>query len=176
MPDDDRERRREQPPVGCEDVDVAEEADDRPLVGEDVQPRERPHEVGDEERRDDHEQEQVAPGPRPERDPVHERIRENEARDRRDPRVDERADELLVVVADPVREVRELPGELEVREEPGLERLVAQERERDQEEDREPEDPRREQQVRRGAPVPVEERAHASIDRLLALDRQPLLL
>ena len=51
-------------------------------------------------------------------------------------------------------------------EEPGLQRLVAEERERDQEEDREPEDPRREQEVRRDALVPVEERAHVSVDSL----------
>ena len=134
-------------PSGAEHVDVAEHADDRPLVGEDVEPGERPHEVGDEERRDDDEQEQVPPRPGPERDPVGERVREHEARDGRDARVHERADQLLVVVPDPVREVRELPRELEVGEEPGLQRLVAEEREGDDEEDPEPEDPRREEQV-----------------------------
>ena len=42
--------------------------------------------------------------------------------------------------------------ELEVREDAGLQRLVAEERERDEEEDREPDDPRREQQVGRRRP------------------------
>ena len=128
-------------PSGAEDVDVSEEADDRPLVGEDVQPGERPHEVGDEERRDDEEQEEVPPRPGAERDPVDERVGEERARaTRRDPGVEERADELLVVVRDRVREVRELPGELEVRvERPGLQRLVPEEAERDEEEEREPE-------------------------------------
>ena len=55
----------QQPPVRAEDVEVAQEADDRPLVGEDVEPRERPHEVRDEERRDDEEQEEVPPRPGP---------------------------------------------------------------------------------------------------------------
>ena len=152
----------------------AEDADDRPLVGQDVQPRERPHEIRDEERRNDEQQEEVAPRACPERDPVDERIREDETRDRRDACVHERAHELLVVVADPVREVRELPRELEVREEPGLEGLVAQECERDQEEDRQPEDPRREQEIGRDAPVSVEERAHAAT-RSTCPGPQPLL-
>ena len=43
---------------------VAEDADDRALVGEDVQPGERPDEVRDEERRDDEEQEEVPPAAR----------------------------------------------------------------------------------------------------------------
>ena len=92
---DDRERRREQPAVLAEHVDVSQEADDRAFVGEDVQPRERPDEVRDEERRDDEEQEEVPPRPGAERDPVHERVREEEAGNRRDARVEERADELL---------------------------------------------------------------------------------
>ncbi len=74
--------------------------DDRALVGEDVEPGERPDEVRDEEGRDDEEQEEVPPRPGPERDPVDERIREQQARDGRDPGVQERAHELLVVVAD----------------------------------------------------------------------------
>ena len=49
--------------VRAENVDVAQEPDDRPLVGEDVQPRERPDEIRDEERRDDGEEEEVPPWP-----------------------------------------------------------------------------------------------------------------
>src|SRR6185503_13169422 len=87
---DDRERRRQEPPVRAEDVQVSEEPDNRPLVGQDVQPGERPHEIRDEERGDDEEEKEIAPRPSPERDPVDERIREQEARDSRDPRIDER--------------------------------------------------------------------------------------
>ena len=50
---EDGERRREQPAVRAEDVEVAQQADDRSLVRQDVQPGERAHEVRDEERRDD---------------------------------------------------------------------------------------------------------------------------
>ena len=44
-PGDDGERGREEAAVGAEDVEVAEDADDGALVGEDVEPGERPHEV-----------------------------------------------------------------------------------------------------------------------------------
>ena len=136
---DDRERRREQALAVVEDVDVLQEADDWALVREDVQPRERPDQVRDEERRDDREQEQVPPRARAERDPVHERVREQQRDDGRDARVQERAEELLAVVRERLREVRELPRELEVREDPRLQRLVPEEAERDQEEQPEPE-------------------------------------
>ncbi len=99
-------------------MQVSEKTDDRPLVREDVQPGERSHEVRDEERSDDEEEEQVPPRTCPEGDPVHQRIRQNQTGDRRDTRVHERPYELLVVVADPVREVGELPRESEVRKEP----------------------------------------------------------
>ena len=164
-PGEHRERRRQQPAVGREDVDVAQDPDDRPLVGKDVEPRERPHEIGDEERRDDDEQEEVPPRPGAEGDPVDERVREDEACDRRDPRVDERANELLSIPAVGVRaqcvhEIRELPAEMEVRKDPGLQRLIAEKPHRHQKEDREPEHPWREQQVGREAPMAVEERSH----------------
>jgi hypothetical protein len=95
-------------------VDAAEEADDRSLVGQDVEPRERPDEVRDEERCDDEEEEQVPPRPGAERDPVDERIGEQERDRGRDAGIEERAEQLLVVVGEGVREVRELPRELEV--------------------------------------------------------------
>ena len=141
-------------------MDVAQDADDRPLVGEDVEPGEGPHEVGDEERRDDEEKEQVPPGPGPERDPVDKRVREHQAGDGRDTRVHERADQLRVVVRKRRREVRELPGEVEVREEPRLEGLVAEEAHRHQEEEGEPQHPRRQEQVGRKALVSVQKLTH----------------
>ena len=79
-----------------------------------------------------------------------------------------------MVVGDRVREVRELPGELEMREQTRLERLVPEEHHWDHEEDPQPENPRREEQVGRDAPMSVEERSH--LGDLLALDREPPLL
>ncbi len=75
--------------VRAEHVPPLQEADDRALVGEDVQPGERANEVRDEERGDDGEQEEVSPAARPERDPVRERVGEQEAHEGRDPRVEE---------------------------------------------------------------------------------------
>ena len=119
-------------------------------------------EVRDEEGCDDEEQEEVSPGP-PERDPVHERVGEQERRGRRDHRVEERAEKLLSVVGERIREVRELPGELEVPVRPGLERLVAEESERDQEEEARAMPSPAQQEVRREPGMLVEERAHATL-------------
>src|SRR5918996_1455378 len=112
------------------------------FVGEDVQPGERANEVRDEERRDDEEQEEVPPLAGAERDPVDERVRQEERRGRRETRVQERAPELRPVVRERLREVGELPGELEGRIDPRLQRLVSEEPERHQEEDPEPEQSR----------------------------------
>ena len=132
-----------------------------PSVGEDVEPRQRPHEVRHEERRDDQDQEDVLPPSCAERDPVDERVGDEQREDRRDARVDERAHELLVVVADRVPVVRERPVERVAGvERAGLERLVAEEAERGDEEQHQPDDPRQEQEIRRQPLVAVEE-AHS---------------
>ena len=133
--------------------DVEHEA----VVREDRLPRDRPDEVRDEERRDHEDEEDVLPAPGAERDPVGERVAEEERDERRDPGVDERADQLLAVVRDGLGEVRERPRELEVRVDPGLERLVGEVAEREDEEEEEPQHPGREQRERRGPAVAVEE-------------------
>src|SRR5262249_7517982 len=119
-------------------------------------PRERADEVRDEERSDDQEQEEVAPPPGSERDPVDERVRDQQRRDGRDARVDERAEQLLVVIAHRLGEVRELPGELEAGERPRLPRLVAEKAEGNGEEEPQPDDPGQEQHPRRQPSMPME--------------------
>src|SRR5205085_3440597 len=119
---------------------------------------ERADQVRDEERRDDEEQEQVPPAPTAERDPVRERIAEQQREHRRDPCVLERARELRAVPADrgavvPPRP-RERVADVEVAR---LERLVDEKPERDREEEGEVDQPRRKQEVRRQAAVAVQE-------------------
>ena len=130
-PGDDGRRGGEQPAVVGQQPDRPQHADDRPVVGEDRLPRDRPDQVGDEERRDDEDEEDVLPLPRPEGDPVRERVAERERQHGRDPRVPERPHELLAVVRERLAVVGELPGELVAREDPALQRLVGEEPERD---------------------------------------------
>ena len=138
---------------------MPERPDDEALVRQDRLPRQRPDQVGDEERADDEEQQHVLPAAAAERDPVRERVADQQREDRRDAGIFERADELGVVVAKRVRVV--VPGPVERIAEPegvaGLERLVPEEPERGDEEQREPRQARREQEVRRQPAMPVEE-------------------
>ena len=79
-PRDDRGRRREEPPVRGDEVQVAEDRDDEAVILQDRLPGERPDEVRDEERRDDEQEQQVLPAPAAEGDPVREGVADEEAR------------------------------------------------------------------------------------------------
>src|SRR5262249_49085347 len=81
---------------------------------------------------------------------------DQQRRDGRDARVDERAEQLLVVIAHRLGEVRELPGELEAGERPRLQRLVAEKAEGNGEEEPQPDDPGQEQHPRRQPSMPME--------------------
>jgi hypothetical protein len=112
----------EQAPVVAEHVQVAQRLHDETLVGQDVLPGQRADQIRDEERRDDRQQQQVLPASAAECDPVRQRVADHEREHGRDPGVDERADQVLVVGLDRVPVVRELPRELEAEvERPALE-------------------------------------------------------
>ena len=159
---DHRGRGGEQPPVVGHEPERLHDADDESVVREDVLPGQRPDQVRDEERGDDEEQEQVLPAPAAERDPVGQRVRDEEREDRGDPRVLERADELLLVGAEGLRVVLPGPGErVPDAHRPLLQRRVPEVVERDDEEEEQEGDPRSQQQVR-GQPAVSMEEAHAS--------------
>ena len=86
-------------PARADEVEVLERVDDEAVVGEDRLPGERPDQVRDEERRHDDQQQQVLPPAAAERDPVRDRVAEDEREQRRDAGVLDRADELRAVVA-----------------------------------------------------------------------------
>ena len=155
-------RRREQAstaPEHAEQVNRAQGADDETVVGEDRLPGERPDQIRDKERRDDEEEQQVLPAPAAKRDPVRNRIADQERKHRCDARVFERADEVPFVVPDCVPVVPPGPAErvAEV-ERARFERLVSEKPEWDEEENGEPEHAGREQEVRRQPPMPMQAR------------------
>src|SRR5829696_1622846 len=148
----------EQAPVVAEDADGLERAHHEPVVAQDRLPGQRADQVGDEERDDHRQQHRVAPAPATERDHVGERVPDDEAEQRGQPGVLERAQELLVERRDRVGVVRELP----VEQETGvgcarLERLEQHVAERQGEEQRQPSQPRQQEQV--GQPGSLEARA-----------------
>ena len=82
---------------------------DEPLVGEDGLPGERPDQIRHEERRHDEQKQEVLPATATERDPVRQRIAEDECQQRCDTGVFERANEMAVVVAERVPVVTPRP-------------------------------------------------------------------
>ena len=139
-------------------MQVLQRVDDEAVVGEDRLPGEGPDQVRDEEGRDEEEQEQVLPAAAAEGDPVCDRVADDERECRRDACVLERPDELRAVVPDRVPVVPPRPGERVAEVDVArLQRLVGEIAERNDEERRQPQDARREQQVRREAPMSVEE-------------------
>ncbi len=145
----DRHGRVEQAPVLTQDADRLERVHHEAVVLEDRLPRQRADQVGDEERHDHRQQQRVAPLAAAEGDHVRERVADQQREDRRQPGVLERAQQLLGVVRDRVRVVRELPVEdVAGVERAGLQRLERHVAERQREEDRQPAQPRQQQQVR----------------------------
>src|SRR5207248_10610925 len=122
---DDRGAGRQDAAAGGNEMDVGEQPDDEPVIGEDRLPGQRADEIGDEERRDDAQEQQVLPAATPERDPVRHGIADNERDQGGQAGVDERALELAAVALERAPVVAPLPGEVETEDDaPRLQRLV----------------------------------------------------
>ena len=93
-PGDDRSRCCEQPAARAENVQMLERVNDEAVVREDGLPGQGSDQIRDEERRDDEQQQEVLPPAAAERDPVRDRVAQQEREQRRDSRVLERTDEL----------------------------------------------------------------------------------